>query len=76
VALEIDTTALDLPPKGWLLLCSDGLSGFVPEPAIRAILEHATTPQQAADALYEAALTAGSNDNITVVAARFSPQPG
>jgi protein phosphatase len=72
IALEIDTMAFDLPPKGWLLLCSDGLSGFVPDPAIRTILEHAASAEHAANRLLEAALTAGSNDNITVVTVRFS----
>jgi protein phosphatase len=72
VALEIDTMAFDLPPKGWLLLCSDGLCGFVPEPAIRAVLELAPSAEQAAERLLDAALAAGSNDNVTVVVVRFA----
>jgi serine/threonine protein phosphatase PrpC len=44
----------------------------VPEPAIRAVLELAPSAEQAAERLLDAALAAGSNDNVTVVVVRFA----
>ena len=49
------------------LLCSDGLSSFVPPEKIREILERAGTPQVAARALVGRSLAAGAVDNITAV---------
>jgi hypothetical protein len=54
-----------------LLLCSDGLSGFVPDGKIRKTLEHQTDVQRVASDLVDLALAAGSNDNITVQYVRF-----
>lgn len=50
-----------------VLLCTDGLTGEVPDDAIAAILLAQPAPQLAADLLVEAALVAGGRDNVTVV---------
>jgi protein phosphatase len=50
-----------------LLLCSDGLSGMLRATTIQQILTENPDPQQAADALVEAANVAGGHDNITVI---------
>jgi len=50
-----------------LLLCSDGLSGMVPDEQIWQIWRTSTSPQEACDRLVEAANQAGGVDNITVV---------
>lgn len=70
-ALSADTFALELPPAGKLLLCSDGLCGVVPPEALAAVLARPGPAQELADALYEAALAAGSQDNITAVVVDF-----
>ncbi len=49
-----------------LLLCTDGLSGALADPAIAELLGRGD-PQQACDALIDAAFTAGSRDNITAI---------
>jgi len=50
-----------------LLLCSDGLSGMVPDGQIWHIWRTSTSPQEACDRLVEASNQAGGEDNITVV---------
>ncbi|PZR53178.1 serine/threonine-protein phosphatase [Xylanimonas oleitrophica] len=51
------------------MLCSDGLSGFVPPELLTEILTETPDPGEAADLLLLAAMRAGSTDNITVVVA-------
>ncbi len=70
-ALSADTFALDLPPEGRLLLCSDGLCGVVPLEQLATILATPARAQQLADHLAEAALAADSQDNITAVVVAF-----
>ncbi len=52
-----------------VLLCSDGLHGSVSEEVIRQLLRRERTAALACRRLLEAALAAGGEDNITVVAA-------
>lgn len=56
-----------------LLLCSDGLSGYVTNAEIAAILSVSPEPQAATDALVKAALASGGHDNVTVQIVRFTP---
>jgi protein phosphatase len=53
------------PGDRWLL-CSDGVTDYLPESAIVDTLAQGG-PQTAADALVQLALTAGSRDNVTAV---------
>lgn len=70
--VEADVYMRLLPKSGKLLLCSDGLSGFVPEAELRAILEQQDVPLQLmADELFEAAMEMGGFDNITAVLVDF-----
>lgn len=72
VALTVDSCVVDLPASGCLLLCSDGLSGFVSHEAIAGILDRGESPQVLADHLFEAAMDAGGQDNITAIVVRFA----
>jgi PPM family protein phosphatase len=65
--VSVDEDEVGLLDGDRLLLCSDGLTSMVTEEQIQAILESATSPQQAADRLVRAANRAGGVDNITVV---------
>lgn len=49
------------------LLCSDGVTDYLPEDAIQEILGARLDGTSVADALVEAALSAGSRDNVTAV---------
>lgn len=62
----VDTGTFPLLPGDRLLLCSDGLHGFVPPPLMTALLPTGDA-QDATHALVGAALTAESDDNITAV---------
>ncbi len=59
-----------------LLLCSDGLSGMVPDEQIWNIWRTSTSPQETCDRLVEAANQAGGEDNITAVIVQVMGQPG
>ena len=50
-----------------ILVCSDGLTGELSDSAIHGILDTFRKPQDAVDALIQAALRAGGRDNITAV---------
>jgi protein phosphatase len=54
-----------------LLLCTDGLTNPVDLPEIEEILQRNSDPQQACDALIQAALNHGGPDNITGVIAHY-----
>jgi len=63
--VDVDVDPVELAPGDLFLLCSDGLSGVVPEAEIRELL--ALRPlDAAADALIAAANRHGGPDNVTV----------
>lgn len=64
-----DTFFVDLVTDDRVLLCSDGLTGFVTIPAIRDHLAAAPDPAQACQALVSLTLDAGAPDNVTCVVA-------
>lgn len=65
---EPDLGWLDLHPGDRLLLCSDGLSDLVDDPAIAALLA-TPEPKDAVAGLITAALAAGGKDNVTCIVA-------
>ena len=54
-----------------LLLCSDGLSGYLDAPAIAQFCNTNADCESAARAMVDAANTAGGSDNITVIVAKL-----
>ncbi len=56
-----------LPDSGYLLICSDGLWGVVPELQIGKIVTESDDIYQAADLLIDTANAAGGPDNITAI---------
>jgi PPM family protein phosphatase len=65
--VEPDLLEAGLASGDRLMLCSDGLSGMVMDEKIQEILARPGDPQEAADALVQAALEAGGEDNVTVL---------
>jgi serine/threonine protein phosphatase PrpC/DNA-binding transcriptional MerR regulator len=59
----------DAEPGDRYLLCSDGLSGVVPDTTIRALLTAAPAPDTAVHTLVDAANSAGGPDNVSCVVA-------
>ena len=68
-ALELELAALQARDGDMFLLCSDGLSNAVDEPAIMAALAPGDCARAAQD-LLEQALANGGRDNITAVVVR------
>ncbi len=66
-AMYADHFMLNIDQGDRLILCSDGLSGMVPDREIERVATESETPQLAADNLVDAALAAGGADNVTVV---------
>lgn len=58
-----------LPVGAKLLLCSDGLTDMVPEPALAECLGREKAPGVLAEALVRMALEAGGRDNVTALVA-------
>ena len=62
-----DHFQLNIEKGDRLILCSDGLSGMIPDRQIERIATESSSPQLCADNLVDAALAAGGTDNVTVV---------
>ncbi len=74
--LEPDLTEIDISEGDRILLCSDGLSGFVSEAELTGVLQRDETPQAIAELLIKAALDSGGEDNVTVVVVEVMPETG
>lgn len=66
-----DVTSIHMPENGYLLLCSDGLWGVVPDEEILRIIVSSRNPEQACNQLVEAANAAGGPDNISAILIRL-----
>jgi protein phosphatase len=74
VLLETHVHALESGDK--VLLCSDGLSDMVPEPALEQMLRTDASPQDLCRELVVSANDAGGRDNISVVVVCVDGEPG
>src|SRR5690606_32152938 len=66
---EIDTAVVETEPGDRWMLCSDGLSSYVSDDKIEAVLRGVPSPRDAAERLVKEALDQGAPDNVTVVIA-------
>ncbi len=72
--VEASPVPLKVQAGDIFLLCSDGLSGYVPEEAITQILGRAQPLPEKVKVLIQAALDEGGYDNVTALL--VAPQPG
>ena len=68
---EPDIATFPLPNESWLVLCSDGLWGAVPDATLVRIVTTTSSPQAACQLLADAANAAGGPDNISVIIVRL-----
>lgn len=61
-----DTITVNIIPGDVLLLCTDGLHGYVSDAVIEQTLQRYSSLERAAAALVDAALGAGGHDNVSV----------
>jgi protein phosphatase len=69
--VQVDVTKIDPADGDVFLLCSDGLSGMVPDEKMAEVLTSKADLPAAAGQLIEMANAAGGIDNITCVLARY-----
>ncbi|MBA2560193.1 MAG: serine/threonine-protein phosphatase, partial [Propionibacteriales bacterium] len=69
-----DLTVYDVQPGDRILICSDGLSGFVDHARMQRVLSIGSADAVAQE-LVQLALEAGSSDNITVIVADVVDEP-
>jgi serine/threonine protein phosphatase PrpC len=74
--IQVDEGDIEVVPGDRLLLCTDGLTGMVPEGQIREILLETTDPQEAVEKLIKVANRAGGIDNITALILDFEDDGG
>ncbi len=68
---EPDVTIAPLPQPGYVLICSDGLWGHVPDAEMFRLIAAAPSPHRACQNLVEAANSNGGSDNITAILVRM-----
>jgi serine/threonine protein phosphatase PrpC len=64
---EADYWLLPIEEGDRVMVCSDGLNGELTDDRMLSILSAVEDPQEAVDALIQAALRSGGRDNITVI---------
>lgn len=69
--LRIDVESRPIPRSGYLLLCSDGLWGEVPQETLLATVKGSDEPNATCEALVRAANDAGGADNISALLVAF-----
>jgi serine/threonine protein phosphatase PrpC len=65
--IDPDLSEIPVAEGDRILLCSDGLTGMVPDSDISELLAGNGDPQEVAELLVKAALAGGGEDNVTVV---------
>jgi protein phosphatase len=69
--IDVDIYSHQLRDGDVILLCSDGLCGYVADNQIKAVLRNQGTVQETAEKLVGLALAGGGQDNVTVQLIRY-----
>ncbi len=75
VTTEVESTPFDVMEGDTVIVCSDGLSKMIEDPAIAKIIQEEPNTEEAVRQLVAAALKNGGKDNVTVVAVKVGPLP-
>lgn len=67
--IQPDVNTITLEPHDRILLCSDGLHGYIPNDQISQAMRESHEPATLVDRLIQLALDYGGEDNVTVLAA-------
>ena len=73
--VDAELTPFEVATGDRVLLCSDGLSRMVPDKKIASVSSAHAEPEDAVNALIDAALKAGGVDNVTVVLLQVGELP-
>ena len=78
VAMKPELTSTPMTPHDLIMLCSDGLTKMLEDPAIASVLSRADgDPHRACHDLVEQALSRGGEDNVAVIVVAYrSPAVG
>ena len=69
--VEVDTGVVEVHPNDRILLCSDGLSGYIEESKIEQVLSEENNESRALEDLVHLVYDAGARDNVTIVLGRI-----
>ena len=70
--IRVEVHRMSLEPGDTVLLCTDGLTGMLPDDRIAAVLGACPTPQEACEQLIRLANEQGGEDNVTAIVARYA----
>ncbi|HEY8211625.1 MAG TPA: Stp1/IreP family PP2C-type Ser/Thr phosphatase [Myxococcaceae bacterium] len=70
-SVQVDVSRLEPQENDVFLLCSDGLSGMVPDGQIQEVLQSQVDLERACSQLIDLANAAGGNDNVTCILTRY-----
>lgn len=69
--VEVDTGVVEVHQNDRILLCSDGLSGYIEESKIEQVLSEEKNESRALEDLVHLVYDAGARDNVTIVLGRI-----
>ncbi len=69
--VEVDTGIVEVHQNDRILLCSDGLSGYIEESKIEQVLSEENNESRALEDLVHLVYDAGARDNVTIVLGRI-----
>ena len=69
--VEVDTGVVEVHQNDRILLCSDGLSGYIEESKIDQVLSEENNESRALEDLVHLVYDAGARDNVTIVLGRI-----